>query len=145
MCNKAIKRLSWRFSQQKAFKPNENDINALNDVIKHLNESDKKQINDNRLFAKLYIYNLTETIRKFESTIFEKEIQKSLHKLLDYDLEYFYTAFHRELQGNLINEVILKTDTTDKNIHERMEEIYTIEVVKEKLNFMINESLKRFQ
>lgn len=35
---KAFNRLGWRFSQGKAFKPNQNDVDALNAIIENHNK-----------------------------------------------------------------------------------------------------------
>ena len=47
----SINRLSYTIKNQN--KPNTSDVNALNEVIKFINQTTKEEINNNELFAKL--------------------------------------------------------------------------------------------
>jgi len=135
---KAINRLSWRFSNNKSFKPNEEDIDSLNCILEWMNREIKNNVRNNQLFAKLYIYFLHQNIKFYNSTVFDNIPQKDLSKLLDLPLDSFYKSFHKDLHFNQFNRV--KTIEDLKSVKES----YTIENVTERLDFMINEALNRF-
>lgn len=50
---KAINRLAYTIS--KGNKPNASDMEALNDIIDYVNKEKERELNNNRLFAKLYV------------------------------------------------------------------------------------------
>ena len=53
--NKAIDRLYWRIKTGMA-KANQTDLDAVNCVVEHVNESNKKTITENIPFTKMYVY-----------------------------------------------------------------------------------------
>jgi len=57
MIIKNIQRLSWRLSSKKPFTPNQEDINALNEVIKWINREKEDRMHQNQHFGKIYNYN----------------------------------------------------------------------------------------
>ena len=141
---KAIKRIAWRFTSNKPFTPNDNDLDALNSVIGWSNRQQADAVKSNQLFAKLYIYHLNQTIRYFESNIFDDIPQKDLSRLLDLPLDNYYSAFHKELQSNNVTRVVKDKTIANEDLLKELEEKYTLEVVTEKLDEMINEALNRF-
>lgn len=52
----SIQRMTWRFGQGKAFKPNENDVEALNEIINFYNEKTSTIQFSQEPFAKMYLY-----------------------------------------------------------------------------------------
>lgn len=164
---KSIQRLSWRFGNGN-FTPNQNDINALNGIIEWVNDQRKITLNQNHLFAKLYIYYLNQFIDKYQTTVFDTIPQKELSKLLDTPLDLFYEAFQRSLNSNKLMEVLqdngvelkhpelrteqeLKENSIKlKNINKDdivkiTEDSWTKEEVEANLNKMVTEALNRFQ
>ena len=69
--DKAIQRIAWRFSQEKSFKPNANDVDSLNCLIDWINRQRNETIKSNQLFGKLYIYFLNQQIKKYDTTVLE--------------------------------------------------------------------------
>ena len=61
----SIKRLSFTISKQ--HKPNATDAEALNKIIELVNYTTKKTTQENKLFAKLYIFLLQEFAVNFKS------------------------------------------------------------------------------
>lgn len=121
----AIKRLTFTISKQN--KPNENDVLALNTIIELLNLTNKKVINENLLFVKLYTFLLCEFSKNYTDIDFangqvNKILQEPMEnriKWLAYrlkDLEY-RNYFNRK---NILDP-FLKEKTTDEleQIHER--------------------------
>ena len=142
--DKALKRLAWRFTSKKGFTPNENDLNALNVLISWINRQESEAIKNNQLFAKLYIYNLNQSIRYFEASVFDDIPQKEVSKLLDLPLKNYYSAFHKELQSNNITRVVEDKNINKADLLKELEEKYTLKECTSQLDKMINEALNRF-
>ena len=141
----AIQRLAWRFTSNTSFKPSEKDVEALNCIIEWMNRQSKESVLNNSLFAKLYIYNLNQTIRHYGATVFDDICQKDLSRLLDTPIEHFYTAFHKELQSNNTIRVVEDSTIARDQIISELKEKYTLKKVTTELDFMINEALKTFK
>ena len=77
---KGVNRLRWRFSSNTSFKPNQNDIEALNSVLGWIGSQKKINVLNQDLFAKLYIYtSLLEFLKMYDdTTIFNDIAQKEL-------------------------------------------------------------------
>jgi len=83
MINKDINRLKYTFSR--GYKPNENDVEALNNIIKYVNKEKERDLNNYHLFAKLYI-------NAFKSVLISSEgnyllASKSIKSILQIDLD----------------------------------------------------------
>ena len=78
----AISRL--RFTISKSNKPNQNDVEALNILLEHLNKTETKAIQENILFAKLYAFVLENFTHKYNSIDFSN---KQLNKILSEPME----------------------------------------------------------
>jgi len=78
----AIQRLSFTVSKQN--KPNSTDAEALNKILEYVNGTIKKEVNENELFAKLYVYSLiNETVfYKGDINMAQKRINEVLRKSL---------------------------------------------------------------
>lgn len=149
---KAASKLLWRFNsvngQTKSFNPNKDDIQSLNTLLECINREKKQKIQENVLFAKLFIYVLTIYLREYETTIFDKEITSQVSMLLDKPLDLFYKAFENEIYSNQITEIckIMKDKRTDKEITaEDFKKTYTPEFIQMNLDLMITEALNRFE
>ena len=82
----ALNRLA--FTIQKQNKPNATDIEAFNEIVKWISTSNEKIVNDNLLFAKLYLVVLKEFSNHYQSVDFaNKEISKELSKPLGFHIE----------------------------------------------------------
>lgn len=144
---KAGERLLWRFSL-KSFAPNEDDQMALKSVLAWINRNASENVNNNQLFAKLYVYFLTQEIRYNQATVLDEKLQKKVHSMLDKPLALFYKAFINDLYSSQFNK--LKEGQTLQESNEVMMDIIQFkETFNEdycigKLNQMISESLNRF-
>jgi len=149
-----IKRLSFTFS--KGNKPNQEDIKAFNGVVEWINTYKTNVLNNNQLFAKLYILMLKDFIDKFETDIFDPLPQKELSRILDYPLESFYKSFTNSLNDNHRFRLLkdkgetfgqtpseFKSTATDVSL-EDFKDAWNIEEVRDNLDIMIVEALKRF-
>lgn len=149
---KAGERLLWRFQKTngnyKAFTPNESDEIALKSVLSWINRNATENVNNNKLFAKLYIYFLTQEIRYNSATVFDSQLQKNINAKLAIELPLFYKAFISDLYGSQYARL-----TKGQTLQESNEVINDILKFKEtfnedycigKLNEMISEALNRF-
>lgn len=87
----SIKRLGFTISKQN--KPNSTDADALNSIIDFINQTNIKEVQENKLFAKLYIMNFItqmRIVRNFDLA------QKNVNKILKMDLEALYNEFRKE-------------------------------------------------
>lgn len=166
--NKAVNRIKWRFSQGKAFTPNENDIKSFNSIVGFINDFQNDSFKNNQLFAKLYIFFLDEHIKYYKSDIFDLIPQQALSRLLDTPLRLSYKSFHKNMISNYQDKILAKNGLEDiKTPSERTEqenadiqlridnmsdedklnifkETYSLEFVTERLDEMIINALTRF-
>ena len=59
--NKAIQRIQWRMNEG-GWKANENDIEAINSIIDHINDSNRNLVQQNDLFARLFVEVMRRTV-----------------------------------------------------------------------------------
>jgi hypothetical protein len=87
----AINRLGYTISKQN--KPNTNDADALNSIIEFINNVNKTEVQENKLFAKLYIMNFItqmRIVRDFDLA------QSNVNKILKMPLDGLYNEFRKE-------------------------------------------------
>tara|TARA_R110002072_G_scaffold133633_1_gene274167 strand:- start:1310 stop:1912 length:603 start_codon:yes stop_codon:yes gene_type:complete len=109
---KAANRFQYRFSKNEQgefrnFKPNKDDIEAINCILTWINNQKKDVIAKNNLFAKLLVYQYTQNIRHYGTTVLSdlNFAQRDLCKILDYPLEGLYKAFYNDLHNNQLNQL----------------------------------------
>ena len=155
---RAIDHFRWKF--QNIWKPTENDVEAINEIMKFVNEKHSKQLENNELFCKLYIKYYGELLKYYRASVFDKEPQKELHKLLDTPLENIIQEFTdtvNEIETFLKMEVAGITEghkhcKSDKQLKsekesfkvEMLEPELTFEQARDNLNSMINLALNRY-
>ena len=137
---KGVNRLRWRFSSNTSFKPNQNDIEALNSVLGWIGSQKKINVLNQDLFAKLYIYKLIEFLKMYDTSIFNEIAQKELSQVLDMPLEAFYDRFYNDLIHNQIKRITLKKGVTLEDFKVK----FTKEKVKAKLEHMVSEAVTQF-
>ncbi|MEM7487253.1 MAG: hypothetical protein AAF348_18750 [Bacteroidota bacterium] len=133
---KSLERLKWRFGNNTNFKPNMNDVNALNEVIEYVDKKERQQLSDNQLFGKLYIYLYGEFVNYYRSNTLDPIPQKELHKLLDKD--------PRELIEDLkdkLNQLELEHSIKTKSTYTPVE----YDEVSDNLRVMVNAALNTYK
>ena len=122
MISKNIDRLKYTFS--KGNKINQNDIEALNGIIKYVNKEKERELNNYHLFAKLYISVFTSEIYKTKGNY--QLISDSLRRTLKRPLESIYDDFHQQMNetefeilakvlGLSDKHPVLRTDQENEN------------------------------
>ena len=116
----AVSRFQFRFSKNdkgefRNFKPNKDDVEAINCILTELNNRDEKTLAKNNLVAKLLIYQYTQNIRYHKTTVLSdfNLANRDLCKVLEYPLESMFKSFHRDLHHNQLNKLIKNSDAND--------------------------------
>lgn len=171
--DKPINRLVWRFSQGKQFIPNQNDIDALNEVIKWVNHEREKRLSNNHHFAKLFMFLYNEWTIKYENPDFPQSV---ICKILEKPLSYYYLEYrdtvnrqwfldwcdniglndslnikneHKDFTVDDIRRMTWEDNKILKNVSNdeflKNLERYSKEEVFEKLNTILSEALHRYE
>ena len=165
---KSLQRLHWRFSpnekgQVNQFKPNQNDADALNDVIGWIEREKNKTLLKQQLFAKLFIVILGEYNLHYKDINFaQKEIHQILKIPIESHVEVFRNKFNTVASENAHSHLglskkpfYLQTDEEkeiDKKILEDNQEVFlkfinkwSIEEITESLEKQITNALNLYE
>jgi hypothetical protein len=107
----AIQRLSFTVSKQN--KPNTTDAEALNKILEYVNATIKKEVNENELFAKLYVYSLIN-----ETVFYKGDIdlaQKRINEILGKSLYSLYESHRDNFNALSFNNYLLQNGLSDKH------------------------------
>ena len=85
------------FKFNKVWKATEKDQEAIKVIMNFVEQKHKKQLAQNELFAKLYINTYRQLLEHYNTTVFDKEIQKKLHGALDKPLSHFIEKLKNSL------------------------------------------------
>jgi len=91
----AGKRLQWRFTQGKAFQPNQTDVDALNMLTETIFALQQKTTKENDAFAKLYAIMLREFVFKYRDIMTATDMLNS--SISDYSLSARVQMLQTEL------------------------------------------------
>ena len=126
----AIQRLSFTVSKQN--KPNATDAEALNKILEYLNNSIKREVNENEMFAKLYVYLL------FNEVIFYKGdvdmSQAKINEILNQPLIDLYENFRMSFNAIALNNFLHENGLSEKHPlqYNKEEEAHNKELTKHK-------------
>lgn len=134
----SLQRIGWRFGTGKPFTPNQYDIEAFNSLLEFVEEKQKKQITDNQLFGKLYIYLYGEFVTYYKATAMDSIPHKELNKLLEKDLRTIVTEVVDRL--NLADlELCIRENNSIKQYNP-----LDYEEVAENMRVMVNGAINSF-
>ena len=149
---KAVEHFLWKLDpKNNQWKATESDIKAIKQIAEFTEDKLKQQFADNQLFAKLYITFYGELLRYYNATVFDKEPQKALNKILDTPIEILIEKFVDK--ANLIEQTKEWFDEAG-NSHPRLsdtssikpeEESMTLNEATENLTAMINMALTKYK
>jgi hypothetical protein len=132
---KAMQRIVWRVSNG-THTPNQNDVEAVTIVAEWINRQKTQEIQQNRLFAKMYVYNFVNELQFYQNL---KLAQKRLHEILKTPLIQLYNDFKYKL--NLIELNNAKINFGFCNLHP----LEMTEAEKQKEADLINENTEAMQ
>jgi hypothetical protein len=113
---KSIQRLAWRFSQGKAFLPNENDTDALNGIITFYNKQ-QEQINfSQEPFAKMYLYLYKNLVCKKLYDDNQFAISQVLRDVLNVPIANHIADIKFEMEGLRIAKEVAKETLNPQSI-----------------------------
>ena len=138
----ALERIFWRFQ---TINGNITDQKALDTLAEFVNDKHAKQLQDNEMFAKVYIFMYSYFLKRYNTDVYDPIPQKELHRYLDQPLERIIERFkvkmnekEYELQGTIEHPEIGKSTSDFKDV-------WDTETVKEHLELMINMALNEFK
>lgn len=107
----AIQRLSFTVSKQN--KPNPTDAQALNKILEYVNGTIKKEINENELFAKLYVYLLLNEVVFYKGDV--DMGQKRINEVLQIPLIDMYENFRMSFNAIALNNFLHENGLSEKH------------------------------
>lgn len=152
--DRAVKRLIWRLSpnnkgEYNTFKPTKDDFNAFKSILGSLDREKNKSVSYAPLFAKLYLFVLTQNIRFYETTFFSDFPTKDLHRMLDTPIELFFKSFYNDFTSNQLNKLSdsnsVKINNEIINDYKKLQETFTYDLIKGQLIDLINKALKTYK
>lgn len=107
----AIQRISFTVSKQN--KPNATDAEALNKILEYLNNSIKKEVNENDLFAKLYVYSLINETVFYNGDIDNAQVK--INEILAKPLESLYETHRINFNAIALNNFLHENGLSEKH------------------------------
>lgn len=115
---KAMQRLFWRMGNG-SFSPNQNDLEALTEVAKWINREKQREIQENTIFAKLYVYCFIYEIEFYKNIDLA---QKRIHEILKQPITSRYNEFLKTLNNYELDVFRKSIGLKDKHPLERSPE-----------------------
>ena len=107
----AIQRLSFTVAKQN--KPNPTDAEALNKILEYVNETIKKEVNENELFAKLYVYLLLNEVVFYKGDV--DMSQRKINEVLQIPLIDMYENFRMSFNSIALNNFLHENGLSEKH------------------------------
>lgn len=172
--NKAVQRLGWRFEKASkrsdhSFTINQNDLDALKTIDAFVVKNQKEQLQNQELFAKLYINNLTELIEHYNTSIFDPIPRRRIHGILRQSLQNLTEKLKdtlndsemyklmKEIGVDLKHPLLRSEEETDTNLDNLQEalsdsvnrkrllgEVWNYETVKERVEKEVNKAINSY-
>ena len=144
---KALERIFWRFQN---IKGNETDQEALNTLAEFVNDKHNKQLQDNEMFAKCYVFMYAYFLKHYDTNIYDDIPQKELHRYLDQPMERIIERFkdrlnEKELEDYYKENNIEVTHPKIKRLDIDYKDSWEYETVKEQMEVLINLALNEFK
>jgi len=160
---KAMQRIVWRVSNG-THTPNQNDVEAVKIVAEWINRQKEQEIQQNRLFAKMYVYNFIWELEFYKDI---KYAQRKMHEICKTPLTKLYDDFKNKFNSIEYNsllkclnfctlpEITITKEQKQKNavltiensevIKEHIKGIYTTETIRKGLNNQISEAINHYK
>jgi hypothetical protein len=156
--NNALKHFEWKFKNH--WKPTQKDVDAYNTLYKYVKDTSEKQLKENELFAKLYIFLYGEFLVYYRQTVFDKTARKELNRILDTPMSEIVERFvkiandqetfdrMKEAGIDIDKHPVLKSDEEnerEKFTKEMLEPVMTIDEAYTNLNAMVVNAINAFK
>ncbi len=140
----------WLLQQgfKNKFKPNRNELISFNTLAKFYEQNKKDNLQNNELFAKMFIFVYSHFLKYYKASVFDDIPQKQLYSLLDKPISYFITRLTDELNDSEIHQYLkekdigfnrmTKEELKNIDIDKLTEKTFDEETVAEQMNAMIN-------
>ena len=160
---KAMQRIVWRVSNG-THTPNQNDVEAVTIVAEWINRQKTHEVQQNRLFAKMYAYCFVNELQFYQNL---KLAQKRLHEILKTPLIQLYNDFKEKLNLVELNNAQISfgfsnlhplemTETKKQKDDDLLKEntevmqkylfgIWTSEKIENGLNSQISEAINQYK
>lgn len=102
----AMERLIWRFEQFDKILVKKDDIDALNTVVKYINNFQTKKPDIHPHFSKLYVATLKNFTDKYDTNLDNKLINIKIKNLLNTPLNYLMEDFTSQMNSRLQYKLI---------------------------------------
>lgn len=112
---KSINRISWRFSQNKPFKPNENDITALNEIIAFYNNTINDISRSQEPFAKLFLYLYKCHFMNYNNGIDTVKPERILNDVMQTPISAIVDDVVMEVNNSKMHDVFKELTTIGKH------------------------------
>lgn len=154
--DKALNRIFWRFGgndNKYPFKVNETDVEAYNTLNEYVHDTQKKIVQYNPLFAKLYIYMVMKIMEQKRTTVFDNVARKQIGNILKMPIEQLienltdslnesdlYELFQNE--GVIMKHPALRTDQENEHNKETVSNITPEQIQQKPWNYQdVNEAI----
>lgn len=87
-----VDRLYWRLENGQ-YKPNQNDVEAINNIVDFTNDCLSNELDQNKPFQKLYIHLLGIYMNHYENV---HTAQNKVHEVLGLDIRHQYKKFQED-------------------------------------------------
>jgi hypothetical protein len=164
---KAVEHFVFKFKN--VWSPTKPDVDALNTIMNFVKNKHELQLQNNELFAKLYVMVYAQFLERYNATVFDDIPVKELNRYLDTSLERIIQRFTQKLNDSelysLFEDIgiedkhpalkkqqeknketeLLKNAIKDKNNLDKLTgSVWDYETVKENLELQINNTLNLF-
>ena len=111
----------FHFKLTKVWDATESDIKAFESIKNYVIENQKKTINENQLFAKLYVYLYGQFLNYYKATVFDNIPQKQLNQVLETPLEQIIENFRKQLNESELYQIQKNIGFSEKHSATRSE------------------------
>lgn len=115
---KAMQRLFWRMGNG-SFTPNKNDIESLTEVAQWINREKQRELQQNTIFAKLYVYCFIHELHFYKNIDIA---QQRIHEILKQNISVRYDDFLKAINNYELDNFRASLGIKDKHPLQRTAE-----------------------
>lgn len=142
---KSLNRLNWRFKNpqvkigESKIIINQLDVDAIDFLVKWVNNQKKETLNENELFAKMFVYCLAHEIEFYKDVSFaSQKLQEELSKPLSSNYDKILDTLNRVEMNKYLQSIGIITDHIENMLLTQKKEDEQIELKKNTLRKLKN-------